>query len=90
MGSSRRELRAISKLKAPEYSVPVLGLIFLRYADTQFVRAEAELAGRIRPSRVGVEWSVVEHVSVIETNVLSCHEVFPYFSSIKDPTLPNC
>ncbi len=27
------ELRANSKLKSSEYSVPVLGLIFLRYAD---------------------------------------------------------
>ncbi len=40
------ELRANSKLKASEYSVPVLGLIFLRYADHKFARAEAELAGR--------------------------------------------
>ena len=30
------ELRANSKLKASEYSVPVLGLIFLRYADHKF------------------------------------------------------
>lgn len=27
------ELRANSKLKSSEYSVPVLGLVFLRYAD---------------------------------------------------------
>jgi len=30
------ELRANSKLKAAEYSVPVLGLIFLRFADHKF------------------------------------------------------
>ena len=30
------ELRANSKLKSSEYSVPVLGLIFLRYADHRF------------------------------------------------------
>ena len=30
------ELRANSKLKSSEYSVPVLGLIFLRYADKRF------------------------------------------------------
>ncbi len=40
------ELRANSRLKASEYSVPVLGLIFLRYADDKFARAEAELAGQ--------------------------------------------
>ena len=37
------ELRANSKLKASEYSVPVLGLIFLRYADYRFSAAEKEL-----------------------------------------------
>jgi type I restriction enzyme M protein len=37
------ELRANSKLKAHEYSVPVLGLIFLRYADFKFSHAEEEL-----------------------------------------------
>ena len=39
------ELRANSKLRANEYSVPVLGLIFLRYADVRFSQAEAELEG---------------------------------------------
>ena len=39
------ELRANSKLKASEYSVPVLGLIFLRYADAKFGVAEQELVG---------------------------------------------
>lgn len=40
------ELRANSKLKASEYSVPVLGLIFLRYADHKFTHAEKELVGK--------------------------------------------
>ena len=40
------ELRANSKLKASEYSVPVLGLIFLRYADHRFTQAKKELAGK--------------------------------------------
>ena len=38
------ELRANSKLKSSEYSVPVLGLIFLRYADQKFSEAEKKLA----------------------------------------------
>ena len=37
------ELRANSKLKSSEYSVPVLGLIFLRYADWKFTQAEKDL-----------------------------------------------
>lgn len=40
------ELRANSRLKASEYSVPVLGLIFLRYADQKFTQAEQLLAGQ--------------------------------------------
>ena len=40
------ELRANSKLKASEYSIPVLGLIFLRYADQRFTHAEKKLAGK--------------------------------------------
>jgi type I restriction-modification system DNA methylase subunit len=35
------ELRANSKLKSSEYSVPVLGLIFLRYADARSATAAA-------------------------------------------------
>jgi type I restriction enzyme M protein len=38
------ELRANSKLKSSEYSVPVLGLVFLRYADHKFQAAAKELA----------------------------------------------
>jgi len=40
------ELRANSKLKSSEYSVPVLGLIFLRYADHKFTIAQKELVGK--------------------------------------------
>ncbi len=36
-------LRANSGLKASEYSVPVLGLIFLRYADHRFALAKEDL-----------------------------------------------
>lgn len=45
------QLRANSKLKSSEYSVPVLGLIFLRYADQKFTQAEQELAGSQESSR---------------------------------------
>ena len=40
------ELRANSHLKAAEYSIPVLGLIFLKFADSRFSAAEAELAAK--------------------------------------------
>ena len=44
------ERRANSKLKASEYSVPVLGLIFLRFADHKFTQAEQELAASLGTS----------------------------------------
>ena len=40
------ELRANSRLKSSEYSMPVLGLIFLLYADWKFSKAEADLKGK--------------------------------------------
>jgi type I restriction enzyme M protein len=40
------ELRANSKLKSSEYSVPVLGLIFLRYADHKFTVVKAKLTSQ--------------------------------------------
>jgi len=40
------ELRANSKLKSSEYSIPVLGLIFLRYADQKFAAAQKELGSK--------------------------------------------
>jgi len=40
--SAADELRANSKMRAADYSIPVLGLIFLRYADFKFSQAEKE------------------------------------------------
>ena len=43
---SANQLRGNSELKSHEYSVPVLGLIFLRYADHKFSLAEQILKGQ--------------------------------------------
>ena len=40
------EMRANSKLKSSEYSLPVLGLIFLKYANHVFARAAKDLEGK--------------------------------------------
>ncbi len=40
------ELRANSHLKSAEYAIPVLGLIFLKFADSRFTRTEVEVAGK--------------------------------------------
>jgi type I restriction enzyme M protein len=41
--ASADELRANSHLKSSEYSVPVLGLIFLRFADQHSTEVECKL-----------------------------------------------
>ena len=50
------QLRANSRLKSSEYSVPVLGLIFLRFADHKFTIAKNEIEKKHRDtkSRKGV------------------------------------
>src|SRR5690606_24259943 len=50
------QLRANSKLKSSEYAMPVLRLIFLRYADQRFERIHAELAAKAQQagSRRGI------------------------------------
>ncbi|NJD34584.1 MAG: SAM-dependent DNA methyltransferase, partial [Betaproteobacteria bacterium] len=48
------DLRANSKLTASEYSMPVLGLIFLRYAYNRFVEAKARIEEKL-PTRNGVK-----------------------------------
>jgi len=45
-GGRADELRANSKLKSSEFSVPVLGLIFLRYADHKFAQAKEKFASQ--------------------------------------------
>ena len=39
------QLRANSNLNAAQYSAPVLGLIFLRFADVRFAEVHSELEG---------------------------------------------
>src|SRR5205085_6658777 len=47
------QLRANSKLSATEYSMPVLGLIFLRHATTRFDAVRLEIDASL-PKRGGV------------------------------------
>ncbi|MCD6381430.1 MAG: N-6 DNA methylase [Candidatus Aenigmarchaeota archaeon] len=51
--SAADSLRANSNLKSHEYSVPVLGLIFLRFVDGKFSAVEKELKERYKGSRSG-------------------------------------
>lgn len=45
------KLRANSHLNAAEYSIPVLGLIYLKFADSRFTQMKAELASKITGRR---------------------------------------
>lgn len=45
------QLRANSSLAASQYSIPVLGLIFLRYADVRFTQVEQKLEGKATSRR---------------------------------------
>jgi len=45
LGDVAPELRANSKLKSSEYSVPTIRLVFLRYATHRFRAAAKELEG---------------------------------------------
>ncbi|VUT26171.1 MAG: hypothetical protein MASP_01366 [Candidatus Methanolliviera sp. GoM_asphalt] len=47
------QLRANSRLKSSEYSVPVLGLIFLRFADHKFTLAKDKIEKQRMSSRRG-------------------------------------
>ena len=51
------QLRANSKLSASEYSVPVLGLIFLRFADYKFTIAKKEIERELKNKngRMGIK-----------------------------------
>ena len=53
---SADKLRANSNLKPSEYSVPVLGLIFLLYADMRFAAAERELWKQTADSRKHIKY----------------------------------
>ncbi|MBK9300613.1 MAG: type I restriction-modification system subunit M N-terminal domain-containing protein [Bacteroidetes bacterium] len=43
--ASANSLRAYGGLKAADYAVPVLGLIFLRFADNKYSHFEKEIEG---------------------------------------------
>ena len=50
------QLRANSRLKSSEYALPVLGLIFLRYADHKFTIIDNEIKKQKKDteSRIGI------------------------------------
>ena len=49
----RRSLRANSDLKASEYSTPVLGLIFLKFADNRYRQHESAILAEYQKLKGG-------------------------------------
>ena len=45
------QLRANSTLRGSDYSIPVLGLIFLKYAEHRFLHVQQELTANLSPRR---------------------------------------
>jgi type I restriction enzyme M protein len=58
------QFRANSGLKSQEYSAPVLGLIFLRFAEVRFASQRAKLEKAEASSRRGAEKPAPELASL--------------------------
>ena len=68
------ELRANSGLKASAYSTPVLGLIFLKFADSKYIQYEEEIKKEYEALKGGrrekkIEEIAIENVDSIYQNI---------------------
>src|SRR5579864_5612488 len=86
---SADELRANSKLKASEYSIPVLGLIFLRFADNKFAVAEQELKAQFAPGGATPRRRTVEKEDYQARGVLYLPEKARYSTLLNLPEGAN-
>lgn len=86
------QLRANSSLAAAQYSIPVLGLIFLRYADVRFTQMEKKLEGKATGRReIGkADYQAQGVMYVQETARFSYLKALPEGSDIGQEGLPLC
>ncbi len=70
------QLRANSKLTSSEYSMPILGLIFLRHAYNRFLAVEAEIKENL-PKRGGVIRPIIKE-DFVSKNALFLPEIARY------------
>lgn len=63
--SAADQLRANSHLKSSEYATPVLGLLFLRFADVKFAQADATLKKKKTSGRRGITQADYQALSVL-------------------------
>lgn len=79
-------LRAGSKLTSNQYCMPVLGLIFLRYAYSRFKMVETEIL-KDRPARGGRVLPTLlprAHCSCPEKRSMSTWSIFPQILYLPD------
>lgn len=62
--SAADNLRANSDLKASEYGTPVLGLIFLKFADINYRRHEAEIQAEFKKLQGGRREKPIQEIAV--------------------------
>jgi len=80
------QLRANSKLTASEYTLPVLGLIFLRQASTQYDKVKVEIEAEL-PSRQGKKMTLnKDHFLSKGTIYLPPQAHFDYLVSLPEGT----
>lgn len=58
------ELRANSGLKASSYSIPVLGLIFLKFADAKYAQYEDEIMEKYKALKGGRREKKIEEIAI--------------------------
>lgn len=60
------KLRADSGLKASEYSTPILGLIFLRFASIRFNKVKAEVLAEVEAQKKSRLKQSIEEISILK------------------------
>jgi len=71
------QLRANSKLTAAEYSMPVLGLIFLRHADNRFKAYLPDIEADIPPQVPAAQREALIKLGLNLLNVLGIARIHP-------------
>ena len=64
LGAAADNLRANSDLKASEYSTPVLGLIFLKFADTNYRRHEDAIQAEFEKLKGGRREKPLDEIAI--------------------------
>ncbi|KRG10724.1 N-6 DNA methylase [Virgibacillus soli] len=79
------ELRANSGLKASAYSTPVLGLIFLKFADAKYGQFEDEIVKEYKALKGGRREKKIEEIAIEKCGFyLPEHSRYPYLLNLSE------